>query len=186
MATYCINLSSKTQNGQYRDLKWDIDSTQLEIVLKVVRQLLIVLVGKNSNLYNTFKTLNLSNIDYVLPYFKIFALSVGEYQLNLSYSEKTALIMCNEQKIGVVKSDENSYQRVVKVMRFLIQLLEGDSSNIQKLDKIATGNYNLPQLSNTLNRDFMTVLSMFIPNLSETLTIKVPKGMQFKIEIKKI
>jgi hypothetical protein len=188
MTNYYIIVSSKTQDGQHRDLKWNIDSTQLEIVLKVVRQLLIVLVGKNSNLYNSFKGLNLSNIDSVLPYSKIFALSVGEYQFNLSYLEKTALIIYSEQKIGVVQSDENSYQRVVNVMRFLIQLLEGDSSNIQKLDKIATGNYNLPQLSNTLDRDFMTVYSMFTSTLTKkhTIDLVLPKEMQFEIKIKQI
>ena len=187
MTTYCIVVSSKTQ-GQHRNLKWNIDSTKLEAVLKVVRQLLIILVGQDSNLYRNFNVFNLSNIDSLLPYSTNFVRSVGEYQLNLSYLEKTAFIMCNGQKIGVVKSDENSYQRVVKVMRLLTQLLEGDSSNIQKLDQIATGNYNLPQLSNTLGKNFLAVYSIFESTLEKRhiIDLVIPNRMEFEIGIKQI
>jgi|GEM_PF-1002481 len=170
-----------------RNLSWNnIAIDDLEKVLRIIRQILIVLVGKDSNLYNNFSKLNSNNIN--LPYSKEFTASISNYKLHINYLGKTAIITSGNQKVGVVSSDERSYLRVVKTMKFLVQLLEGgDSSNVEILDRISKGEYNLPKLSNTTREDSWTVLSMFQSVLREDYHIHLikPETMSFEIKIVK-
>ena len=183
---YSISLISKC-GFTPRNLSWNnIAIDHLEKVLRIIRQLLIVLVGKDSNLYNNFSQLNSNNIN--LPYSKEFTASISNYKLHINYLGKTAIITSGNQKVGVVGSDERSYLRVVKTMKFLVQLLEGgDSSNVEILDRISKGEYNLPKLSNTTREDFWTVLSMFQSVLREDYHIHLikPETMSFEIKIVK-
>jgi hypothetical protein len=183
---YSISIISKCGSTP-RNLSWNnIGIDDFEKVLKIIRQILIVLVGKDSNLYNNFSKLNSNNI--ILPYSKEFKASISAYKLHINYLGKTAIITSGSQKVGVVSSDEGSYLRVIKTMKFLAQLLEGGtSSNVEILDKISKGEYNLPRLSNTTRGDFWTVLSMFQSVLSKDYYIQLikPDTMSFEIKIAK-
>ena len=185
---YFILFYSQTSDDKIRNLKWLVDNDNLEKVLRSVRQLLTVLVGQDKNLYKNFCKLDVNNIDSILPYYSgTFTSNIVEYNLNLSYLEKIAIIKhCLdgiEMNIGVVQSDEASYMRVVQIMKFLIELLEGnDGRNIQLIDKISTGNYNIP-MSDITNIDFTSMFSMFYHALKRTYSITLIKPEQISFEI---
>ena len=185
---YFILFYSQTSDAKIRNLKWLVDNDNLEKVLRSVRQLLTVLVGQDKNLYKNFCKLDVNNIDSILPYYSgTFTSNIVEYELNLSYLEKIAIIKhCLdgiEMNIGVVQSDEASYMRVVQIMKFLIELLEGnDGRSIQLIDKISTGNYNIP-MSDITNIDFTSLFSMFYHALKRTYSITLIKPEQISFEI---
>jgi hypothetical protein len=90
--------------------------------------------------------------------------------------------------VGVVSSDERSYLRVIKTMKFLVQLLEGgDSSNVGILDKISKVEYNSQELSRNTNQDFWTTFLMLKSVLERDCYINLikPETMSFEIKITK-
>lgn len=187
---YCIQFSC-TFNNKESLIRWYVNLYDLPIVLRYIRQILITIIGQNANLYKNFCKFNQNHIP-PLPYNSgKFTTPQRTYILSLNYLDKKALIEVQENKvslskIGTTHYNEDTYDRVVDLMVFLIKIIEGSKSNKAiLLNHIAKGNYNIPSIEMTKDLDFLQTYSWFYRVLAKTYTIVLeqPKDTYFEIFI---